>query len=105
MTEPQPATTATLGLRRRDVVAAFVAYLSAQILVWGVAGVYAAATSPKARNSADLVQTLSRVVPVALPVSIVAGGLALALVLRRWRKRLAPGVLRQILGLSWGRQG
>jgi membrane protease YdiL (CAAX protease family) len=103
MTEASVSSTRARGLRRRDVVAAFIAYFSAQILVWTVAGVYAAATSPKAKSPADLVQTLSRVVPVALPVSIVAGGLALALVLRRWRKRLGSGALARVLGFSWGK--
>jgi membrane protease YdiL (CAAX protease family) len=93
--------TSTRGLRRRDVVIAFVAYVGAQILVWAVAGVLAASKS-RSQGAADLIQALSRVVPVALPASLLASGLALVLVLRRWRRRLGSAALGRILGLSWG---
>jgi membrane protease YdiL (CAAX protease family) len=83
------------------VVTAFIAYLSAQILVWMVAGVLAAA-SARTTVSADLIPALARIVPIALPASLVAAGLALVLVLRRWRRRLGGGTLARVLGLSWG---
>jgi membrane protease YdiL (CAAX protease family) len=89
------------GLRRRDVVAALVAYLGAQLLVWSIVGVMAAARAAKGGSHGDFVQALSGLVPVALPGSIVAGGVASLLVLKRWRKRLGAAALGRILGLSW----
>jgi membrane protease YdiL (CAAX protease family) len=96
-----PASISTRGLRRRDVVIAFVAYLGAQILVWAVAGVLASSHS-RSQGTADLVQALGRVVPVALPASLLAAGVTLLLVLGRWRKRLGSAALARILGLYWG---
>jgi membrane protease YdiL (CAAX protease family) len=90
------------GLRRRDVVTALVAYLGAQVLVWSIVGVIAAARAAKAGDQGDLIQALIKMVPVALPGSLVVGGIALLLVLRRWRKRLGTDALRSLLGLSWG---
>ena len=81
------------GLRRRDVVTALVAYLGAQVLVWSIVGVMAAARAAKGGSHGDFVQALSGLVPVALPGSLVAGGVALLLVLRRWRKRLGAAAL------------
>jgi membrane protease YdiL (CAAX protease family) len=91
------------GLRRRDVVTALAAYLGAQVLVWSIVGVIAAVRAAKGGSHGDLLQALAGLVPVALPGSLVAGGLALLLVLRRWRKRLGAGAVRSLLGLSWGR--
>jgi membrane protease YdiL (CAAX protease family) len=91
------------GLRRRDVVTALAAYLGAQVLVWSIVGVIAAARAAKGGAHGDLIQALTGLVPVALPGSLVAGGIALLLVLRRWRRRLGAEALRSVLGLSWGR--
>ena len=91
------------GLRRRDIVTALMAYLGAQVLVWSIVGVMAAARAAKGGSHGDLVQALSGLVPVALPGSLLAGGIALLLVLRRWRKRLGAAALGEILGFSWGR--
>jgi membrane protease YdiL (CAAX protease family) len=96
-----PASSSARGLRRRDVVIAFVAYVGIQILVWAVAGVLATSRS-RSQGTADLIQALSRVVPVALPASLLAAGLMLLVVLGRWRKRLGSAALARILGLSWG---
>jgi len=90
------------GLRRRDVVSALAAYVGAQVLVWSIVGVIAAARAGKGGDHGDLLQALTRLVPVALPGSLVAGGIALLLVLRRWRTRLGAGALGGLLGLSWG---
>lgn len=90
------------GLRRRDVAAAFIAYFGAQALVWGIAGVVALLRVGNPNNTAELIRALGRVVPLALPGSFVAGGLALTLVLARWRKRLGEGSLTAVVGLSWG---
>jgi membrane protease YdiL (CAAX protease family) len=90
------------GLRRRDVISALVAYLGAQVLVWSIVGVIAAARAGRGGHS-DLLQALTRLVPVALPGSLVAGGIALLLVLRRWRKWLGAAALGGILGLSRSR--
>jgi membrane protease YdiL (CAAX protease family) len=90
------------GLRRRDIVTALVAYLGAQVLVWSIVGVVAATRAARGGDQGDLIQALIRMVPVALPGSLVAGGIALLLVLRRWRKRLGTIALRSLLGLSWG---
>ena len=104
--EPMEATSIPMryggGLRRRDIVTALVAYLGAQVLVWSIVGVVAAARAAKAGDQGDLIQALIRLVPVALPGSLVAGGIALLLVLRRWRTRLGTSALRSLLGLSWG---
>jgi membrane protease YdiL (CAAX protease family) len=89
-------------LRRRDVVTALLAYLGAQALVWTIAGVIAAARVGRGDQS-DLLHALAGLVPVALPGSLVAGGIALVLVLRRWKERLGSGALSNLLGLSWGR--
>ena len=91
------------GLRRRDVVTALAAYLGAQVLVWSIVGVMAAARAAKGGSHGDLIQALTGLVPVALPGSLVAGGIALLLVLRRWRKRLGGPALGGVLGLSWAR--
>jgi membrane protease YdiL (CAAX protease family) len=99
-----PVSTSARGLRRRDVAIAFVAYVGAQVLVWAVAAVLAASKS-RSEGTADLIHALSRVVPVALPTSVLAAGLALLLVLRRWRKRLGSAALARILGLHWGERG
>jgi len=91
------------GLRRRDAVTALAAYLGAQLLVWSIVGVMAAARAAKGGNHGDLLQALTGLVPVALPGSLVASGIALLLVLRRWRKRLGGAALGAVLGLAWGR--
>lgn len=88
------------SLRRRDVVAALAVYLGAQALVWIIAGVVAAARAGRGGGRGDLLQALAGLVPVALPGSLVAGVIALLLVLRRWRKRLGHGELARLLGLS-----
>lgn len=98
-----PTGSVEAALRRRDVVTALMAYLGAQVLVWSIVGVMAAARAAKGESHGDLVQALSGLVPVALPGSLVAGGIALLLVLRRWRKRLGAAALGGILGLSWSR--
>jgi len=91
------------GLRRRDVLSALGAYLGAQVLVWCIVGVIAAARTGKGGGQGDLLQALIGLVPVALPGSLIAGGIALLLVLRSWRRRLGAEALRSVLGLSWGR--
>jgi membrane protease YdiL (CAAX protease family) len=63
----------------------------------------AAARAAKGGSHGDLIQALTGLVPVALPGSLVAGGIALLLVLRRWRKRLGGPALEGLLGLSWAR--
>jgi membrane protease YdiL (CAAX protease family) len=73
------------------------------VLVWSIVGVIAAARTGKGGGQGDLLQALIGLVPVALPGSLIAGGIALLLVLRSWRKRLGAGALRSLLGLSWGR--
>jgi membrane protease YdiL (CAAX protease family) len=90
------------GLRRRDVLTALVAYLGAQVLVWSIVGVIAAARTGKGVGQGDLLQALIGLVPVALPGSLIAAGIALLLVLRSWRKRLGAEALQSVLGLSWG---
>lgn len=90
-------------LRRRDVAAAFIAYFGAQAVVWAVAGVVASLRVGNPNNTAELIRALGRVVPVALPGSFVAGGLALLLVIASWRKRLGAGSLTAVVGLSWGK--
>lgn len=91
------------SLRRRDVLTALVAYLGAQVLVWSIVGIIAAARAAKGGGDGDLLKALAGLVPVALPGSLVVGGIALLLVLRRWKKRLGAAALGSLLGLSWGR--
>jgi CAAX protease family protein len=91
------------GLRRRDVVSVLLAYIGAQALVWTIVGVIAAVRAGRAGDHGDLLKALTGLVPVALPGSLLAGGVALLLVLRRWRRRLGASALASLLGLSWGR--
>src|SRR6476620_10521894 len=84
VSEPSGTNSALPGrLRTRDVVAAFIAYFGAQALVWAVAGVLAALRVGNPNNTTELIRALGRVVPLALPGSFVAGGLALVLVIAR----------------------
>jgi membrane protease YdiL (CAAX protease family) len=99
---PEPNGAGVAGLRRRDLAIAFFAYFGAQALVWAVAGVFASLRVGNPSQTADLVRALTRVVPIALPGSFLAGGLALILVLGRWKRRLGGGSLAGLVGLSWG---
>jgi membrane protease YdiL (CAAX protease family) len=91
------------SLRRRDVVIALLIYLGAEAVVWAVVGVIAAVRAGDAGDHAALLSALTALVPVALPGSLVAGGLAVFLVLRKWRKRLGARALADLLGLSRSR--
>ena len=91
------------GLHRRDVVGALMAYIGAQVLVWTIVGVVAAVRAGRGGDNSDLFKALTGLIPVALPGSLLAGGIALLLVLRRWKARLGIGALASLLGLSWGR--
>ena len=106
---PEPAEASTLslpppgGLRRRDIIVALIAFLGAEALVWTIAGVVAAVNAGTAQDHAALLQALIRLVPIALPGSLIAGGLALLLMLRRWRRRFGGETVVNLLGLTWGR--
>jgi uncharacterized protein len=91
-------------LRRRDVVTALLMFLGAEVVVWTVVGVIAALRAGTGADNAALLKALTGLVPVALPGSLVAGGLALLLVLRQWRQKLGTKALVQLLGLSWGKR-
>jgi membrane protease YdiL (CAAX protease family) len=93
------------GLRRRDVATALMAYVGAQAVAWTIVGAVAAVRAGKLGDHGDFLRELTGLVPVALPGSLILGGIALLLVLRRWRKRLGAGALARLLGLSWGRPG
>jgi membrane protease YdiL (CAAX protease family) len=94
---PPPA-----GLRRGDIITALVVFLVAEALVWTVAGVWAAVEAGTTQDRSALFQALIRLVPIALPGSLIAGALALLLVLRRWRRRLGGETVVRLLGLAWG---
>jgi membrane protease YdiL (CAAX protease family) len=91
------------ALRRRDVVTALLIFLGAEAAVWTVVGVIAAMSVGKSGDQAALLQALTGLIPVALPGSLIAGGLALFLVLKRWRQRLGRAALVPLLGLSLSR--
>jgi len=90
----------TGGLRRRDVVMALLLYLGAEAVVWTIVGVIAAVSAGTTEDHASILRALMALVPVALPASLIAGGLAVLLVLSRWRKRLGARTLADLLGLS-----
>jgi membrane protease YdiL (CAAX protease family) len=89
-------------LRRRDVATAFLAYLAGQAVVWTIVGVIAATRTGQGGDRSDLLKAISAFIPIALPGSLVAGAIALLLVLGNWRKRLGNASLGSLLGLSWG---
>jgi membrane protease YdiL (CAAX protease family) len=91
------------ALRRRDVVTALLVYFGAEALVWTIAAVIAAVRSGNVGDQAAFLRELTSVVPIALPGSLVAGGIALLIILRRWRRRIGTRALATMLGLSWGR--
>jgi membrane protease YdiL (CAAX protease family) len=91
------------ALRRRDAITALLIFLGAEAAVWSVVGVIAAVRVGKGGDPAALLQALIGLIPIALPASLLAGGLALLLLLNRWRQRLGTAALVNLLGLSWGR--
>jgi membrane protease YdiL (CAAX protease family) len=91
-----------VSLRWRQVGAALLAYLAGQGLVWAVAGIIAVSRAGTAAGSARLFREISLLIPLALPASLLAGAIALILVLRRWRQRVGSVALGEVLGLSWG---
>jgi membrane protease YdiL (CAAX protease family) len=90
------------ALRQRDVITALLIFLGAEALVWMVVGVVAALRVGRAGDHGALLQALTGLIPIALPGSLLAGGIALLLVLRRWRQMLGTAALANLLGLSWG---
>jgi len=72
-----------------DTAALFGWFLGSQVVVWMAAGIFAGL---EARNLGEgaLQRALVEVVPAALPASMAASGVALALALGRWRERLGP---------------
>jgi membrane protease YdiL (CAAX protease family) len=93
----------TGSLRRRDVIVALLIYVGTQAVVWTVVGVIAALRAGNVEDQASLFRALMALVPVALPGSLIVGGLAVLLVLRSWRKRLGARALADLLGLSRSR--
>jgi membrane protease YdiL (CAAX protease family) len=91
------------ALRRREVVTALLIFIGAEAAVWSVVGVVAAMRVGKSGDQAALLQALTGLIPIALPGSLLAGGLALVLVLRRWHQRLGTAALAHLLGLSLSR--
>jgi CAAX protease family protein len=99
---PTLTASSSVTLKRVDVVSAFMAYLGAQALVWTIVGVVAAVRAGKGGGHGALLRALAELVPVALPGSLILGGIALLVVFRRWKKRLGAVAVAQLLGLSWG---
>jgi membrane protease YdiL (CAAX protease family) len=97
--EPPPAPN---RLQARHILAALGAYLAAQAVVWFIVAGIAVGRAGTAASQETLTQALFSSVAVALPVSLIAGGIALLLVLRAWSRWLGPLVLARTLGLSWG---
>jgi membrane protease YdiL (CAAX protease family) len=90
------------ALQTRHVLSALGAYLAAQALVWiGTAIVVISDVGLSAKPEA-FTRALASYVSVALPASVIAGCIALLLVLRDWRRRMGPAALNTLLGLSWG---
>lgn len=89
-------------LRRRDVLWAFLWYLTAGAFVWTVAAMVATVQVGVDSEEEAITHALKPMVPVALPLSVIAAGIALLFVLHGWRKRLGPKRLAEMIGLSWG---
>jgi membrane protease YdiL (CAAX protease family) len=100
-----PHTSPRGALRRRDVVTALLIFLGAEAAVWTAVGIVAALRVGKGGDHGALLQALMGLVPVALPGSLLAGGIGLLLVLRHWRQKLGPAALANLLGLSSVRPG
>lgn len=98
----QPYRASAQGPRPGDVLHAVLAFLAGQGLVWFIVGIAAARRVGMDVGHATFIRALLPMVPVALPGSLVAGGLALLLVLRGWQRRFGASALQRILGLSWG---
>jgi membrane protease YdiL (CAAX protease family) len=90
------------SLRRREVGAALLAYLAGQALVWAIVGIVAGIRAEKAAGQAGFLREVTGMIPIALPASLLASGIALLLVLRRWRRRFGSIAVSRMLGLSWG---
>jgi membrane protease YdiL (CAAX protease family) len=90
------------GIRRRDVITALLVYFGAEVLVWTIAAAIAALRAGTGVDQAAFLQELTKLLPIALPGSLGAGGVALLIVLRRWSRRLGARALATMLGLSWG---
>jgi membrane protease YdiL (CAAX protease family) len=89
-------------LRSRHVLTALVAYMGAQAVVWICTAIVAVTQVGTAGDPEAFTRALSSYITIALPASIVAGCVALLLVLRNWSRRLGPEGLSVLLGLSWG---
>jgi membrane protease YdiL (CAAX protease family) len=86
----------------REAGKALLAYLAAQAVVWIAAGVIVVTRAGPGAAQAVLVRELVGLIPVALPASLVASGVALLFVLRRWRRKIGKVALADTLGWSWG---
>jgi membrane protease YdiL (CAAX protease family) len=86
----------------KDAGKALLAYLAAQALVWTAVGVIVVTRVGTGASQTVLFRELAGLIPVAMPASLVASGVALLLVLQRWRKDIGKGALAETLGWSWG---
>jgi CAAX protease family protein len=99
---PKPPTTLS-PLRPRNVFAALGVYLAAQIVVWIiVATITVVRMGPASLGQERLIHAVWSSVIIALPASLITGGIAVLLLIRKWSRRLGAPVVARILGLSWG---
>jgi membrane protease YdiL (CAAX protease family) len=89
-------------LQVRHVVGALLWSIAAGALVWLVAGLAATLKAGIGADEEAIIEALKPLVPVTLPASVLASGIALLLVLRGWSERLGRTRLAQSIGLSWG---
>ena len=88
-------------LRPSDGFVLLGTYLAAQFLVWLVVGV-SVTIGADAVTPADIERGLLRAAPVALPLSMVLGAIAVLLVYRRRLGKASQAVLREQLALRLG---
>src|SRR4051794_13871514 len=100
--QPDPQVDSTGRLGGKDAGQALLAYLAAQALVWVTVGVIVLARAGTDAGQAVLLRELATLIPLAMPASLLASGVALLLVLVRWRKRIGGAALAQTLGWSLG---
>lgn len=88
------------GFRGTDAVKVVAAFIAAQLAVWIVAVLGVIDTSGGGDPSAQGTAAVLRVFPIALPLSMISGGLAVYLLTRRFARRRATGSSRIAYGLG-----
>lgn len=92
-------------MRLRHITAAFVGYLAGQALVWLGAVIVVTVRLGAGADEEAITGGIKPLLPVVLPVSVVAGGLGALWAIRIWGKRLDPRDFVETVALRLGSRG